>query len=78
MRPRQHAQTDPNAVTQTQWNANQYGQPEQKRTLDWHNQAQDWEKKNQFKNRGKVNCSFSFYNNSKYTVPPPFFFDALP
>lgn len=54
MRPRQHAQADPNAVTQTQWNASQYGQSEQKRTLDWHNQTQDWDKKNQFKSRGKL------------------------
>lgn len=60
MRPHQRTQADPNAVTQTQWNANQYGQSEQKRTLDWHNQAQDWDKKNQFKSRGKLKFLFVF------------------
>lgn len=55
MRPRQHAQADPNVVNPTQWNMSQYNQSEQKRTLDWHNQPQDWDKKNQYKNRGNFN-----------------------
>lgn len=40
---------------------NQYGQPaEQKRSPDWHNaQVQDWDRKNQYKPRGRFEDAFN-------------------
>ncbi|XP_054724859.1 ATP-dependent RNA helicase DDX3Y-like isoform X2 [Uloborus diversus] len=57
LRSRQHSQADPSSVNQTHWNVNQYGQPaEQKRSPEWqNNQMQDWERKNQYKQRGTFN-----------------------
>lgn len=60
---RQHGQADPAVVNPTHWNMNQYGQPaaEQKRSPDWHNaQVQDWDRKNQYKPRGKFISDFLF------------------
>ncbi|XP_015918001.1 ATP-dependent RNA helicase DDX3Y isoform X3 [Parasteatoda tepidariorum] len=72
---------DPGVVNPTHWNMNQYGQPsEQKRSPEWHNQVQDWDRKNQYKPRGnyKDNSANQTYSQMGQNIQEQYLQSSMP